>query len=1113
MTAKYERKSCGIPGVEYDLKYVQMLDQKPASLAGALALPSTDKLWALYLDDVDTKNVIKDWIAYRANSFDHQGIKSGKLILRMSAILTCAFNPAFHIVMTASNRPRVGVQNVTEDTLAPLTCLWYVLKLIQAKPTLFPRSTVGAGPLQLDPYDVLQGWKLLSLFTLMSNTQRIPSTARRHKATAPVYHRQSNEETPSTQQSATAQEPEIDESVPQTSDEIFGLTTEDLTTFHDELNESSRRDRDNESNKDGPERNVIHEVSSGISAALCYRFEKGIIRPQMPEKHRLLLIDYLVKSDNFSQTCILYEPKETSISEQLSSDGVLARLMANSEPAMDWNPTDMERHGIVSAQAPGFQQACATLGLDPKRPVIPPGHAFIEPTMLKPLQMTGLAWMLQQEESPIKGGILADARELGTILISLALVWFASQRASQLVGYFHRPTLVVCPPKLIDAWQEEVHKQFSDKLDIIMFYGLGEPRPNLWWKCQTVNTLAELRETLSSLDSDSADTSRTIVLTTYETWAQLTTHKIDCINEQGNGGVQKGTNEYASGDQDEKLEKTDQATNTLRDAQEKADEDTSSIGKRVIHQRRQLTYQTQITGLFSRVIADESDDVRKTWTRTHRSLSQIGAEHVWLLSPKPLGDIALDLCGYSSLLCRDDFDEATPGDGADCTGVDKEAIEEYRKWSNMTDLSERQLHLHLSLHRLAALATGGHLTTRDGNGAIPVIMRLICLQRGVDDSYNIHASVDDDIPPFRIMTVELKYSQQAQKEHDLLYGSLVARLHKGKRGGGSYSGADGVEKQCIDEEVLQRLCHLAFFPKLDQFVQSVGGSKALLAQAKKYVEGDDRGFSFFHVCVSKDRAAMAPETRLGQAHYLAHDCPKLRYFAIILLDEGAFEVSEMHELPKFLILVNWPLVQYIVEMFIDALSIEYATVSPSMSPRARMHAVEHFTSKDNHCQVLITTFSCGDLSFNLHHHCSRVIVLEPTFGMKSLFEVIGQVHRPGQGEKQKIFILFQDHTISRWLEYRNTICALPHVASQLRDIRKTRENGDIAGTGSGVPEMPVEAWADHELSKLLGQPRSRLGFKNVEDLGYDPISSQKRKQGGGEKDFTQQKKARGEDCW
>jgi hypothetical protein len=47
-------------------------------------------------------------------------------------------------------------------------------------------------------------------------------------------------------------------------------------------------------------------------------------------------------------------------------------------------------------------------------------------------------------------------------------------------------------------------------------------------------------------------------------------------------------------------------------------------------------------------------------------------------------------------------------------------------------------------------------------------------------------------------------------------------------------------------------------------------------------------------------------------------------------------------------------------------------------------------------------------------------------------QTIGRIDRLGQTEPQKAWILFQDHTIQRFMEYNSARKILPQIAAQFR---------------------------------------------------------------------------------
>lgn len=226
--------------------------------------------------------------------------------------------------------------------------------------------------------------------------------------------------------------------------------------------------------------------------------------------------------------------------------------------------------------------------------------------------------------------------------------------------------------------------------------------------------------------------------------------------------------------------------------------------------------------------------------------------------------------------------------------------------------------------------------------------------------------------------------------------------------------------------------------------------------------------------------------------------------------------TKKKQTPRFLIFCHWPMVMWVTEMFLDALGVEHVTIRSSMSPEPRTIAANKFTSRDSRCDVLITTFNFGATGLNLHENCSRVIVLEPALNINTLLQSVGRVAKGlGQTEPQKVWILFQDHTICRYLEASSTKKALPQIAAELhgtirefvgettgdtvKDSGANEQNDDNESAATDVDEGEGEnasgarrnkraeeriidrTCAEH-IQNLLGQRVSRLGMDDVKAL-------------------------------
>ncbi|KAL4949416.1 hypothetical protein BDW69DRAFT_188326 [Aspergillus filifer] len=117
-------------------------------------------------------------------------------------------------------------------------------------------------------------------------------------------------------------------------------------------------------------------------------------------------------------------------------------------------------------------------------------------------------------------------------------------------------------------------------------------------------------------------------------------------------------------------------------------------------------------------------------------------------------------------------------------------------------------------------------------------------------------------------------------------------------------------------------------------------------------------------------------------------------------------------------------------------------------------------------------------------------MLEPALNYGWLLHAIGRLHRLGQQEKQKEWILFADYTIDRYLECNNSHKAIPEFAGHLdekaiddliegglktdKDISKAVALGDV-----------YKFAADCAIMKCFVQIRSRMGMKYSNELYRD----------------------------
>lgn len=108
------------------------------------------------------------------------------------------------------------------------------------------------------------------------------------------------------------------------------------------------------------------------------------------------------------------------------------------------------------------------------------------------------------------------------MLTALTLIYLSSLSLSEQTGHRHRPTLVVCPPGVINTWLTEASRRFGDALPLYIFHRSAEHTGDVQRKSCTLSNAKQLQDLLWSLDPDNAKTSHTIILTLYATWSGLT---------------------------------------------------------------------------------------------------------------------------------------------------------------------------------------------------------------------------------------------------------------------------------------------------------------------------------------------------------------------------------------------------------------------------------------------------------------------------------------------------------------------------------------------------------------------------------------------------------------
>lgn len=108
--------------------------------------------------------------------------------------------------------------------------------------------------------------------------------------------------------------------------------------------------------------------------------------------------------------------------------------------------------------------------IEPIKPVRAEQPASIS-RRLKSFQLEGLNWMVRQEQSVWKGGLLGDEMGMGKTIQAVSLIMSDFPAKN--------PTLVVVPPVALMQWQQEINDYTSGKLKVLVYHVSANPKCKL----------------------------------------------------------------------------------------------------------------------------------------------------------------------------------------------------------------------------------------------------------------------------------------------------------------------------------------------------------------------------------------------------------------------------------------------------------------------------------------------------------------------------------------------------------------------------------------------------------------------------------------------------------
>ncbi|KII91157.1 hypothetical protein PLICRDRAFT_104830 [Plicaturopsis crispa FD-325 SS-3] len=202
---------------------------------------------------------------------------------------------------------------------------------------------------------------------------------------------------------------------------------------------------------------------------------------------------------------------------------------------------------------------------------------------LMPHQTIGVAWMLEKENGPLKGGMLADEMGLGkTVQMMATIVMNRSDDPAC------KTTLILAPTALLDQWKLEIETKTSCDLQCYIYHG-----------ARKLKTKAELMK-------------YDVVLTTFSTMAL----------------------EWPDIDAEQKAKMKRTKKKKVADSFIESDSDDILSRKPKPKKKKDLGLLFQVN--WYRIVLDEAQNIRTKKTRSSRAVTELKATYRWCLTGTPI---------------------------------------------------------------------------------------------------------------------------------------------------------------------------------------------------------------------------------------------------------------------------------------------------------------------------------------------------------------------------------------------------------------------------------------------------------------------------------------------
>ncbi|CAA0808600.1 Helicase protein with RING/U-box domain [Striga hermonthica] len=666
-------------------------------------------------------------------------------------------------------------------------------------------------------------------------------------------------------------------------------------------------------------------------------------------------------------------------------------------------------------------------------------------------QKEWLAWALKQEESVVKGGILADEMGMGKTLQAIALVLLKRNIPRDLGGqHLHtttpssskelpaiKGTLVVCPLVAVMQWVSEIDK-FTSKgsTKVLVYHGANRAKKHYEFA-----------------DYDFVITTYSIVEAEYRKYVMPPKEKCTYCGKLFYENKLKIHLKYMCGPfaiktaKQAKQERKNPKTKKMAESEGSKKKGGRGKGKKHVGVEKEMEndYPEEVSHAgksilhsvsWERIVLDEAHYIKDRRCNTTRAILNLQSSYKWALSGTPLqnrvGELYslvrfLQIVPYSYYFCKDCDCRQLDYSSADCPGCVHKNVRHFCWWnryisSPIQDSGNkgcgREAMLLLKHKILKSIVLRRTKKGRAADLALPP--RIVTLRRDsldvIEEDYYT-ALYNDSQAQFNTYveagTVLNNYAhifdlltrlRQAVDHPYLVEYSVTAMERKGKAVESSNDEICGLCNDPGEETVVTSCGHVFCKPCLIDFGASMGQnscpscSKPLTVDFTSNKDGVEQGSKT--TVKGFRRASILNRIQLDEFQTSTKIDALREEIRFMIERDGSAKGIVFSQFSSFLDLIHYSL---------QKSGVNCVQLDGSMSMGARDTAIKRF-SADPNCKIFLMSLKAGGVALNLTV-ASHVFLMDPWWNPAVERQAQDRIHRIGQYKPIRIIRFIIENTV------------------------------------------------------------------------------------------------------